>query len=83
MAAFVRSFNFVRYGNYGNVLLPQFTRYSLVIFRPPLAPLSDYHRTNNCDHSSVMRFFAMSSCIIFPIADSLDECRMSTLTVGY
>ena len=29
-----RSFDFVRCGNYGNVLLPQFTRHSLVIFRP-------------------------------------------------
>ena len=29
-----RSFDFVRHGNYGNVLLPKFTRHSLVIFRP-------------------------------------------------
>ena len=35
-----------------------------------LAPLSDYYRTNNCNHSSVML-----SGIIFPIPDSLAECR--------
>ena len=29
-----RSFDLVRYGDCGNVLLPQFTRYSLVIFHP-------------------------------------------------
>ena len=74
MTAFVRSFV--------GVNLHRSWPYEMnMLYHAILAPLSDYHRTNNCERSSVMRLFCYVVDYYISVPDSVDFRRMSMLTL--